>query len=494
MKTKILTLLILFLGVNFSYAQEKKELTSMEIADAIEDQFKFDHAVDVNKIKVTVNEGIAELTGTVSNIKAKERATKLAEMVKGVRSVSNRIDVNPPVVLSDEGIKNSVEMALRHDPAKDSYEEKVKVKKGNVTLNGVVDSYHEKELCADVAKSVNGVVKLTNLITIDYKTERVDFEIENEIKEVLKWNEMVDDGLIDVEVKNGKVKLKGVVGSAAEKRNARWSSWVAGVKDVDDSKLEVKWWAKDDDLRANKNINVTDEEIAEAIKDAAFYDPRVYSFHIEPTVNGGWVTLRGTVNNLKAKKAAENLANNTLGVNGVINRIKVKGKQTPSDEEIEKKLESALTLNSITEPWEIKTTVNNGIVTLSGTVDSYTEKNEAEWIASGIDGVSAIDNLLNVNYPYSYYFYGPSPYYEWYHPTPPYSLTVRRPDDEAIKKQVENELWWSPYVSSSQVDVKVYNGEVTLEGKVDSWKEYEKAIENAWEGGAWSLNNKLTIE
>ena len=203
---------------------------------------------------------------------------------------------------------------------------------------------------------------------------------------------MVDYCLIDVGVKNGKVKLKVVVGSAAEKRNASWSSWVAGVKAVDDSKLEVKWWAKDDDLRANKNVSVSDEEIADAIKDAAFYDPRVYSFNIEPRVSGGWVTLRGTVNNLKAKKAAENLANNTLGVNGVINRIKVKGKETPSDEEIKKKLESALTVNAITEPWEIKTTVNNGIVTLSGTVDSYTEKSEAEWIASGIDGVSAIDN------------------------------------------------------------------------------------------------------
>ena len=38
------------------------------------------------------------------------------------------------------------------------------------------------------------------------------------------------------------------------------------------------------------------------------------------------------------------------------------------------------------------------------------------------------------------------------------------------------------------------HGEVTLEGTVDSWREYKKAAENAWEGGAWSVNNKLVIK
>ncbi len=404
MKNKILSIFILFLSANIIYAQEETDLSSMEIADAIEDQFRFDHAVDVNKIETNVDEGIAELTGTVSNVKAKERATRLAEMVKGVRSVSNQIIVKPSAVLSDEGIKNSIEMALLNDPAADSYEVDITVKNGNVKLKGIVDSYQEKSLCADIAKSVNGVVSLKNTIDVNYKLDRADLEIESEIKEALKWSEMVNDGLIVVDVKNGRVNLSGIVGSAAEKRNASWKSWVAGVKFVDDSKLNVEWWAKDDDLRVNKNVSITDEDIEDAIKDSAFYDPRIYSFNIEPSVSAGWVTLRGTVNNFKAKKAAENLANNTLGVDGVINRVKVKGKLPPSDAEIEKKIESSLTINSITEPWQIETTVNDGIVTLSGTVDSYTEKNEAEWVASGVDGVSAIENILNVNYPYSYYF------------------------------------------------------------------------------------------
>jgi len=479
-----------------SIAVAQTELDDIDVADAIEDEYRFDHAIDVNQIEVSVIDGIAELTGTVDNIKAKERATKVAELVKGVRAVSNRIQVDPPVVLSDEGIRDKVEQALLSDPATDSYEVDVEVDDKFVTLSGTVDSYQEKELCGHVAKSVKGVVDLNNEILVDYDTDRPDFEIQNEIKQALKWNALIDDGLIDVRVKNGEVELSGTVGSAAEKRNAYFTSWVSGVNSVDNSRLEVKWWARDEDLRKYKVAEKSDEEIEEAIKDAALYDPRVYSFDIKPEAVDGWVTLRGTVDNLKAKKAAEKLAENTAGVAGVTNRIKVQWEDLPpTDEEIENKIENALVDNAITESWEISVNVNNGTATLSGMVDSYLEKMEAEWVASGVEGVTDVNNSLNIYYPYGYYWWGYYPYYDL-QVTPPDNTDVAvtpYPDDDQIKRDVENELWWSPYVDSEQVTVKVDDGDVTLQGTVDSWKEYKKAAENAWEGGAWSVNNKLIV-
>jgi osmotically-inducible protein OsmY len=48
-------------------------------------------------------------------------------------------------------------------------------------------------------------------------------------------------------------------------------------------------------------------------------------------------------------------------------------------------------------------------------------------------------------------------------------------------------------VDRDQVTVHVEEGEVTLEGTVDSWREYRKAVENAWEGGAWSVDNNLDV-
>jgi len=474
-------------------AMPQEELDDMDIADAIENEYRFDHAVDVNRIDVNVVDGIVELKGTVNNLKARERATNIAELVKGVQAVSNRIDVDPPIVLSDEGIQERVEQALLTDPATDSYEVSVNVIDKVVTLSGTVDSYKEKQLAANVAKSLKGVVDLVNAIQVEYTSNRSDWEIRNEIEEALKWNALVDDGLIEVEVNDGNVTLSGTVGSAAEKSNTYFTSWVAGVKAVDNEALEVKWWAEDEELRKNKFVAVADEEIEQAIKDVALYDPRVYSFEIIPEADNGWVTLRGMVDNLKAKVAAGKLAEHTTGVIGVTNRIKVRMDTHPSDAELLADINTALADNSVTESWEIDVDVNNGIATLTGVVDSYLEKNEAEWVASGVEGVTDVNNRLEVNYPYSYYWWGYYPYYNLY-VNPPESSESMVPDDERIEQSVASELWWSPFVDRDEVTVTVDNGQVTLEGTVDSWREYRKAAENAWEGGAWSVDNQLAVK
>ena len=491
MKKIILIVGILYSGMTCVIPQTHLEDT--HIGDAIENEYRLDHAVNSNMIQIYVTEGIVELTGTVDNLKAKERATKIAQLVKGVRSVSNRIKVLPPSDLSDAALKYDVETALFQDPATDLYELDVAVNDKVVNLTGKVDSYHEKMLSEDVAKSVKGVLGFKNEIEIVYKSMRSDREIKADIEQALKWNASIDDGLIQVKVADGTVELRGVVGSAAEKNNAMYTSWVSGVESVDYDGLKVEWWAKDEDLRQNKYLSISDEEIEEAIKDASLYDPRVFSFEITPESNNGWVTLRGTVENLKAKISAEKLAENTTGVIGVTNRIKVRPAIIISDDEIESSVQNALMTNAITESWEIKVDINSGIATLSGVVDSYLEKTEAEWVAAAVEGVNEVNNLLRVNYPYGYYWWGYYPNYDLF-----YSLADNVgkmiPNDKLIAKNVEDEIWWSPFVDREQITITVKNGEVTLEGYVDSWKEYQKAAENAWQGGAWSVNNMLIVK
>ncbi|MFO7615408.1 MAG: BON domain-containing protein [Bacteroidales bacterium] len=480
-----------------AYPQTQTDIGDVDIADAIEDEYIFDHAINTNNINVIVIDGIVQLTGRVDNIQAKERATNIARLVKGVRSVSNRITVDPPGDMTDSDIRNNVELALMMDPATNSYEVNVSVINNKVILTGLVDSYQKKQLSEHVAKSVKGVVALDNLINVDYKRDRFDTEIKREIEELLKWNILVDDGLINVKVAEGAVTLTGVVGSAAEKYNAYLTAWVGGVKSVDNAELEVAWWAEDKDLRKNKYVRKTDDEIEQAIKNAAFYDPRIYSFNIDPESDNGWVTLRGEVDNLKARKVAGKLAENTTGVVGVTNRIKVTTADLPPDDaEIKSEIQSRLENNVITEAWQISVMVRNGIVTLSGTVDSYLERSEAEWVASGVEGVYNVNNILDVNYPYSYYWYGHYPYYDFHiiKPDRTYVATMNVPDDDEIKRNVERQLWWCPFVDSDDVEVTVENGDVTLEGAVNSIREYRKASENAWEGGAWTVDNQLTIK
>lgn len=66
--------------------------------------------------------------------------------------------------------------------------------------------------------------------------------------------------------------------------------------------------------------------------------------------------------------------------------------------------------------------------------------------------------------------------------------------DWEIKEDIEDELYWSSFVDSDEVTVNVDDGEATLTGTVDTMDEREAAEKNAYDGGAVSVDNDLTVE
>ncbi|HEU4685342.1 MAG TPA: BON domain-containing protein [Nitrospira sp.] len=66
--------------------------------------------------------------------------------------------------------------------------------------------------------------------------------------------------------------------------------------------------------------------------------------------------------------------------------------------------------------------------------------------------------------------------------------------DQQLKRDVESELTWSPFVDADKVNVSVRNGIVTLSGKVEDEDEVQAAIDNAYEAGARRVISKLTTE
>jgi osmotically-inducible protein OsmY len=128
-------------------------------------------------------------------------------------------------------------------------------------------------------------------------------------------------------------------------------------------------------------------------------------------------------------------------------------------------------------------------------VDSYFEKGRADDVASRAKGVTEVNNRLEVEYgqPLTYepylddtYIYGE----DWYDYQPAYTFT----DDAEIKEEIDDEMWWSPFVDSDEVTVRVDDGVARLSGTVESWSEREAARENAYEGGATWVINKIEIE
>jgi osmotically-inducible protein OsmY len=470
-------------------------LSDEAINDAVEDELALDAWLSRAKIDVLTQDGIVTLDGTVDSVLVKDRAAKIAEMVRGVRSVINHIKVSPAGTYSDGDILKQVQQALRDDPAADEMEIDVEVTEGIVLLSGKADSHAERSLAEQVAKGVRGVKGVTNEIRLEvpFVSQRPDSEIRKDIQERLRWDVLVDHAKIEVEVEKGNVVLSGMVGSAAEKTRTISDAWVAGVNEIDASGLQVVKWQRDETLRSDKYAVKTDEEIEKAVEDTLSYDPRIAPFKGEIYVRSGVVTLRGEVDSLKAKRAASRDVLNTVGVVSVNNRLKVvPGKEVSKDELVEK-VKAALKRSPQVNLYDVDVANRNGVITLSGKVDSHTERAEADDLVSRVEGVLMVVNRIMVrdNKPLVYnpylddwYVYGYSDYEE--------RRTLK--SDDQIKQSVKRELWWSPYVDSDNIKVTVEKGVVTLTGEVGSWPEYQIAAENAFQAGARWVYNLLACE
>lgn len=488
------------LPIAASAAVEAPRVTDVDVTFAVERAILFDSAVPSNDIDAVTNDGVVTLTGTVDNLLARERAGRIAESVKGVRSIVDRIVVKAPERPAAE-IRNEVVNALLLDPATDSYQITPSVANGVVTLSGTVSSWQEKQLALDVARGVRGVTSVVDTMNVSYGTPRSDADIETEVERALANDVWLDSFLMDVEVKNGTVTLTGTAGSLAEKRRATAMAWVRGARMVDAAGLKVEPWAKNAMRRERTPLVRTDAQIRDAVRDAFLYDPRVNAFNPTINVTDGIVTLTGVVDNLKARRAAAQDARNTVGVRRVRNYLKVRPAQPVANDKLAGNLRSALAANTIAESYEIDVKADRGVVTLSGTVDSFLEKSEAEDVALRTNGVVAVRNDLRVRYPaLTHYDYDYDPWWDY---SPDYGrYAVLRPDgrtqtlitDAELEEEIEYELFWSPFVDSIAVDVEVDNGVATLSGTVRNWRAFSAATQNALEAGALGVVNDLKVE
>ncbi|MBD3384096.1 BON domain-containing protein [candidate division KSB1 bacterium] len=459
--------LIFLAAIPVVQAQGNENLDDADISEEVLEELFMDKKVSAHLVDVDSEMGVVTLSGQVDNLLARDRAIELAKTVMGVRSVINQLEVKS-VSRSDADILADVEKALYSDPATETYEIIATVDDGVVTIKGTVNSWAEKRLAESVVKGVRGVREVNNKIEIEYELDRTDEEIKKEIERVLEFDTFVDPALIEVAVDDGKVTLSGKVGSASEKSHAIADAWVTGVTAVDGSGLSIEWWAADE-MSKNRMGFQSDDDIKQAIKDALMLDPRVYSFDPKVQVENGVVTLKGVVGNLKAKKAAEKDAENTIGVWRVKNRIRVRPADQPQDETITEEIKEAVARDPYLQRENIDVFVMNGKVYLSGVVDWFFKKSRAEDIASRVKGVIDVENNIKSDATWEY------------------------KSDWEIEQDVENELFWNPIVNRDAIDISVEDGIVTLQGTVPSYNAKEAATEEAYQAGAKHVRNQLEL-
>lgn len=465
-----------------------------DISSAIAHEFLHDDAVPFDRISIDGEDGVVTLEGQVSNIGAKAQAEQLAAIVKGVRSVTNLIEVEPQPVRGPV-LAQRIYDALQADPATEAYQIEAETgTAGRVILIGEVDSWAERSLAEHVVMTVAGVTAIDNQLTVsDAFTYRHEADIGDEIRGRLRWDVRVDDSLIDVLAREGgRVTLSGTVGSLAEKQRAVQLAHVTGVSRVDAEHLDVERWARDEDLRRGKYEAKSDAEISAALERALAYDPRVLGAEIHVRVEAGTAWLTGAVDHLHAKTAAAADAMDTVGVDHVVNHLQVKP-EVLTDQAITEQIENGLRSEGLMTGNDIVVSVQDRSARLTGDVDTSVEYWQANRIASRARGLESLENDLTIG--------GKTPtlvgYWSGFYPRVTESQSLDQhgaATDRQIHENVRSELFWSPFVNEDAVAIDVEDGAVTLTGTVSSKRERTAATDNAFEGGAVTVRNDLTIE
>jgi osmotically-inducible protein OsmY len=219
------------------------------------------------------------------------------------------------------------------------------------------------------------------------KPARSDAEILEDVRKELLWDTRVNESEIAVDVRNGVVTLTGPVGSYIERIHAvRAAHRVRGVLDVADE-IEVPY---------SRPGGQTDTDLARAVRHALEWDAFVDDRRIQSTVSEGFVTLEGDVELLSQREDADRVIRRLRGVRGVLNKIVVLPRRIEPTA-VKHRIEEALERRAEREADRIAVEVKDGLVTLTGRVHSWQERDSVVGAASHAPGVRSVRDKLRVD-------------------------------------------------------------------------------------------------
>lgn len=196
----------------------------------------------------------------------------------------------------------------------------------------------------------------------------------------------------------------------------------------------------------------TDREITRWVQEALKTDYRIGNSNIKVTTDAGIVTLSGEATTLVAKKYADLEARKIRGVIDVVNKIDVLALYR-SDTDIQRDLRLRYINSLDPDLQKITVHVSDGRVTLSGQLDSESQRRRAGLIATELQGVKAVNNNL--------------------------AVVVKQPrTDQEVRQDILNALGRDVYFADVVIDVHFHSGIVILTGKVDTAYQKKRAAED----------------
>jgi osmotically-inducible protein OsmY len=137
-----------------------------DIARAVREALQWDVFLPDERISTTVSGGTVTLRGTVPSWSNRMDAERCVQRLTGVRSVVNRVTVEPPA--ADPGaIKLQIERALERRAEREARRITVSVQDGTVTLSGAVHSWADRNAVERIAGTSPGVRTVDDRLVVD---------------------------------------------------------------------------------------------------------------------------------------------------------------------------------------------------------------------------------------------------------------------------------------------------------------------------------------
>ena len=214
---------------------------------------------------------------------------------------------------------------------------------------------------------------------------------------------------------------------------------------------------------------MTDTDLRQHVQNALDWEPSVDARDIGVSVNEGVVTLRGNVSSYTAKVMAERVALRVYGAKAVANDLLVRlvSGHERTDTEIAQAAVAALKWHTVVPDDHVTLTVEEGWITLSGTVDWQYQKDAAVRATRDLTGVKGVTNAIRLQ---------------------PHVKTTD------IRDKIEAAFRRSAEVDARRINVSAQDSKLILSGNVHSWAERQEAERVAWAApGVAQVDDRLAV-
>jgi osmotically-inducible protein OsmY len=223
----------------------------------------------------------------------------------------------------------------------------------------------------------------------------------------------------------------------------------------------------------NKVMSNIKEDIRQKLLESLSWDNRETMEDLEVDEMDGRLILRGTVPSYETIRTIEDSAYAISGIHSVDNSLMLRYPDditAVTDDDIRAWIINGIQDHRTFKSFPIDVSVDEGIVTLNGTVDAYWKKRLADDIASSSPGVIAVQNEIEIE-------------------------SMTKTFDEIIKQDIIKGLDNNLNVKSEWIHIEVNNGVVRLTGNVPDFDAARAAYVSAvYVDGVVDVRNDVVVK